>query len=181
MGCCKAEKYKWCKKLDTVYTDEVGKEYCVFHAPKGHKGVSLEEFNNLVFQRIEEAKNSGQECNLSGTIFEGEIIFTHFDKENPLPDIDFSFITFTEDANFSAVNFSGYADFRNTTFKSSAQFVIVTFDGKDSFINATFNKSSYFMSTIFKDRTKFDGVYFKGNVNFNSTIFGGPVSFSGTL
>ena len=94
MGCCKAEKYKWCKELDTVYTDEEGKEYCVFHAPKGHKGVSLEEFNNLVFQRIEEAKNSGQECNLSGTIFEGEIIFTHFDKENPLPDIDFSFITF---------------------------------------------------------------------------------------
>lgn len=181
MACCKAEKYKWCKKLDTVYTDEVGKEYCVFHAAKGHKGVSLEEFNNLVFQRIEEAKNSGQKCNLSGTIFEGEIIFTHFDKKNPLPDIDFSFITFTEDTNFSAVNFSGYADFRNTTFKSFAEFVIVTFDGKAIFINATFNKSSNFMSTIFKDRTYFDGVYFKGNVNFNSTIFGGPVSFSGTL
>lgn len=181
MACCKAIKYEWCKDLETVYTDEEEKDYCVFHAPKGHKGVSLEEFNNLVFQRIEEAKNSGQECNLSGTIFEGEIIFTQFNKKNPLPDIDFSFITFTENAYFAYVNFSGYADFRNTIFKSYAQFVNVTFDGIAYFINATFNKSSDFMGTIFKNRTYFDSVYFKGNVKFNSTVFGGPLSFSGTL
>jgi uncharacterized protein YjbI with pentapeptide repeats len=179
MACCNAESFEWCKDLETVYTDEGGIDYCVFHAPKGHKGVSVEEFNNLVFQRIEEAKNSGQKCNLSGTIFEGKIIFNQFDKKNPLPDIDFSFITFTEDANFLTVKFGGYADFKNTTFKSNAAFILVTFDGKASFINATFNKSSHFISTIFKNRTNFDGVDFKGELNFNLTTFDGPVFFVG--
>jgi uncharacterized protein YjbI with pentapeptide repeats len=179
MACCNAESFEWCKDLETVYTDEEGKDYCVFHALKGHKGVSVEEFNNLIFQRIEEAKNSGQKCNLSATIFEGPIKFNQFDEKNPLPDIDFSFTIFTENAYFFSVTFSGYADFKNTTFKSNADFILVTFDGKASFINATFNKSSRFESTIFKNRTNFDGVDFKGKLNFNLTTFDGPVFFVG--
>jgi len=53
MPCCKAEEYTWCKDLPVVSYKEIeGNEYCVFHAPKGQKGISLEEFNELVFERI---------------------------------------------------------------------------------------------------------------------------------
>jgi len=50
MVCSIAESFEWCKDNETVYTDEEGKDYCVFHNAKGHKGVSVEKFNDLIFQ-----------------------------------------------------------------------------------------------------------------------------------
>lgn len=39
-----AEKYGWCIDLPVVeYRDEEGKEYCVFHATEGKKGISAKE------------------------------------------------------------------------------------------------------------------------------------------
>ncbi len=61
MGCCKAhieESKNWCKRHGIAFTDKQGKEYCVFHAPKDKKGISLEEFNKLVFAEIDNAKMS---------------------------------------------------------------------------------------------------------------------------
>ena len=64
MPCCKSkERPAWCGDEEVVYTDEDGKEYCLFHAPKEHKGMSVEEFNERVFQRIRETPE-GEECNL---------------------------------------------------------------------------------------------------------------------
>lgn len=71
MPACKDKYNKWCKDEKTVYTDEAGMEYCVFHAPKGKKGVSLEAFNEMIFERIDNAISEKQSCELSGTAFEG--------------------------------------------------------------------------------------------------------------
>lgn len=40
MGCCVGAKYgNWCEDVDIVWTSpETGDEYCLFHAPKEHKG-----------------------------------------------------------------------------------------------------------------------------------------------
>jgi hypothetical protein len=56
--------YNWCKDYPTVYKDKDGKEYCIFHAPKGCKGASLEEFNKFVFKEIEKAEKENRVCDL---------------------------------------------------------------------------------------------------------------------
>lgn len=165
-----AEKYKWCEELPVVdYKDEEGKEYCIFHAPQDKKGVSVEKFNEEVFKRINEAKRDNSipiaspsgpvlrnekeliSCNLSGTVFEGNIDFTRF---NSLPPVDFSFAKFNGDVNFSEISFNREADFRN----------------------ATFNGEGYFFKTTFKEGL-FSGVIFNKEVNFSGTKFVGTANF----
>ncbi len=69
MPCCKSKGFKWCKDLKIVHTDEEGKEYCVFHAPKGKKGVAtVVEFNESIFQRIQEANEAHKTCDLSNSV-----------------------------------------------------------------------------------------------------------------
>jgi uncharacterized protein YjbI with pentapeptide repeats len=192
MACCKAEKYKWCKELDTVYTDEEGKDYCVFHAQKGHKGVSVEEFNNLVFQRIEKAKNPGKKCNLSGTIFEGPIEFNQFDEKNSLPEIDFSFTTLTEnadflgaefskDAYFSFAKFRGRAVFSSAKFRKWADFMASEFKGEAVFSSAEFSGEADFVKTEFMGRADCKDAKFSGKTVFNKTIFKAEARFENCL
>jgi len=65
LPCSEAGKYHWCEALP--FYEVEGKDYCVFHAPQGHKktlingilkDLSLEEFNKLVFERIYGAKKN---------------------------------------------------------------------------------------------------------------------------
>jgi hypothetical protein len=84
--CCKKNEYLWCKDEDVVYNDDLGNSYCVFHAPSGSKGISLIEFNEIIFDRIRTTNEKGSVCNLRGTIFEGDINFGIY--ESPLH-IDF--------------------------------------------------------------------------------------------
>ena len=56
MPCYKSQEYKWRENLPTVECKGSAGEYCVFHAPKDKKGVSLEEFNKLVFEEMNKAK-----------------------------------------------------------------------------------------------------------------------------
>ena len=134
MTCCKAEEYKWCKKLDTVYTDEEGKEYCVFHAPKGKKGVaSIEEFNDLIFTRILEARNSKGICDLSGTIFSKSIDFKQFCDKNYLSAINLSHTIFSDRVNFSRIIIKGDVNFKYVTFTGYANFSLTIFNGNTYF------------------------------------------------
>ncbi len=92
MGCCKCEEHKWDDPQPVVYTDlEDDKEYCLFHAPAGHKGVSVDEFNGQVSERIQatiDLEDDYAWCNLSGTIFPDEICFA---PGHAFPRISFSF------------------------------------------------------------------------------------------
>jgi len=85
MPCCKA--YRWCRDLPVVdYKDNQGNEYCLFHAPKDEKGISLEEFNEFVFKKIENEIKGNMDCDLAETIFEGDIDF----KDKTFLGINFS-------------------------------------------------------------------------------------------
>lgn len=173
MPCCYEgdRLFKWCDYLKTVYTDAEGKDYCVFHAPQGNKGVSLAEFNELVFARIREAKEEKElpnlpegtykiikePCDLSGTIFEDYIDFSQFDKDNPLPDIALSHAQFSGDAFFGGTQFSGDADFWEARFSGYASFAKTQFNGNTSFMGAQFSGYAFFCEA-----------QFSGDANFNS-------------
>jgi len=169
MGCCKAGTYKWCKGLDTVYTDEEEKEYCVFHAPKGKKGVAnIEEFNDLIFTRILEARNSKGICNLSGTIFSKPINFKQFCDNYDLPAINLSLATFNDSVSFKNVNFIGDAIFSGTVFEDNAYFEGTIFNGIIDFRNSYFDKKADFKLARFIGNAYFEATYFNGTADFSS-------------
>lgn len=167
MPCCMAEKYVWCSGLPVVdYKDVEGNKFCVFHAPQGKKGVSIEEFNKRVFERINEAKAKNQTCDLSGTIFEGDIEFSQFNKDNPLPVINFGEAKFNGKAIFSETTFSETTD----TFIEVANFRKVTFNGETLFTWATFGGMVDFSETIF-NRVNFIETTFCGWATFRTAKF----------
>ena len=162
MACCQAAVYGWCRDLPLVdYKDERGEEYCVFHAPQHKKGISVEQFNQSVFRRIEDAIKRQGECDLSGTIFEGDIHFRQFSEGHSFPEI-----------NFGKTLFSGWTDF------SSAKF-----DSFTSFANAEFSKQGVdFTYAFFSDKAKgvdFSWTQFHGNAYFKRVrFFGRATSFN---
>ena len=168
MPACK-DKYYWCKDEPSVCRDGDGMRYCVFHAPKGKKGVSLEDFNKKIFAKIGKAQMERNECDLSWTIFEGDISFWHYDKTNPLPEINFFFATFNGEANFWEVIFSGEANFNNATFSGEAWFSDTTFGEEADFFGVTFSGEANFSDATFSKKADFSlakfngGAYFRGN------------------
>jgi uncharacterized protein YjbI with pentapeptide repeats len=178
MPCCKAEKFKWCRDLDTATSDDK-KEYCIFHAPKNYEGVSfdIEKFNDLVFEKIDEAKKSVHKCDLSGTIFEGPISFTQYNKENPLPFIDFHEVTFISDVDFRHVAFSEEARFDKAHFKERVSFWQVNFQGRVSFSEANFLDNAFWGGTRFDQETTFQLSNFRGGAHFSDAIFNKSVNF----
>ncbi|MBL7205672.1 MAG: pentapeptide repeat-containing protein [Desulfobacteraceae bacterium] len=176
MPCCKAEKFKWCKSLDTTTSDD-GKEYCVFHALEGQKGIAIEEFNELVLKRIEGAKDSGQKCDLSGTLFEGPISFNQYDEKNPLPFIIFREVTFIADADFRQVSFNEEVSFDKACFQESVSFSQVYFRGRVSFSEANFLKKAFWSGTIFDQEATFQLATFGEGAYFSDTIFNDSVNF----
>jgi len=162
-----AERHEWCKELPVVdYKDEEGKEYCIFHAPQGKKGVSVEEFNKLIFKRINEAKVKNDCCNLSGTVFSGDIIFSQVGVLSSLPPIDFSHCEFNGETGFSDVLFSGGVDFSSAKFSKEAAFVDAEFRNRADFSGANFQEVAYFT-----------GVEFSGYAHFYGARFGGRATF----
>jgi len=191
MPCCRAAKFKWCKDLDTI-TSYDGKEYCVFHSPKGREGISkdAEKFNELVFERIEAAKKLRQKCDLSGTIFEGPIAFSQYNKESPLPSINFHDVTFVSDVDFRYVSFIGETDFDRVHFKAGVTFWYADFRGRVSFSEAKFYKyaswggtrfaqEATFQLTKFNEGAGFSDITSKKSVNFRHSRFHGEMVLGG--
>lgn len=173
--------YDWCRHLHTAYRDG-DKEYCIFHAPQGRKGLSTEQFNEQVFKRIASTPQ-GEECNLSGTVFDEYISFNG--KE--LPPIDFRGARFDGNAyfgkthfngltSFEDVQFIGWAHFRNAKF-DAADFIGVHFSREVDFQDAQFSGVAAFERTQFRDWASFNGALFGGEADFNNTIFIGEASF----
>jgi len=170
MPCWKCKTHHWPDPQDVIYTDEADKkDYCLFHAPAEHKGMSAEDFNAEVFARINDFKANNKTpsklvlCNLSGTIFPGDITFEAYDKDNPLPGIVFSEALFSGEANFFWATFGGAAYFVEATFSGVADFTGATFGGKTDFWAATFDGQTDFKQATFGNKVDFGGVQAKEN------------------
>ena len=180
MPCCKAEEYRgWCKDEPTVkYRDESGNEFCVFHAPKGEKGITLKEFNEKVFKKIDEAKGNNEQCDLRGTVFEGDVDFSKYDKANPLPDISFTNAQFSGDAGFDEAQFSGDARFYHAQFSEEAEFDRTKFSGGALFNEAQFSGYALFHEAQFSEEARFDEAHFSGDAVFHKAQFSGQAGFN---
>ncbi|WP_319779353.1 pentapeptide repeat-containing protein [Maridesulfovibrio sp.] len=220
MGCCVgAEHNNWCEDYDIVYIDAEGKEYCIFHAPAeckfdvpkgkpyderdgGEKPALMEaeQFNQLVFDRIDEVIEAGEDeerdkfdpyqayigkgwnprCNFSGTIFPYEITFSEYDGQNDkyLPPINFISSQFRGKADFSYSQFHGYADFRRSQFRGKADFIISQFRGKADFSYSQFRGEADFRSSQFRGYAEFSSSQFRGKANFRSSQLRRKADFS---
>jgi uncharacterized protein YjbI with pentapeptide repeats len=179
MTCCMSKKYNWCRDLQIAYSDNDGNDYCVFHAPKGTKGnISLQSFNELVFAYINESLRSGVACDLSGTIFEGDISFTQYSDGFHLPQIKFSSAIFNGKVNFLKVIFEGNAIFNRVHFCGFTYFTAAKFTGDTWFTSATFDNDLEFSKAEFIGKAYFNDSKFNGSTTFHSTIFNDEAEFS---
>lgn len=142
--------------------------YCHFHAPKGEKSLSVEEFNNLIFGRLRTALETNKALNLSGTIFEDYIDFSRINKEMKLPGVDFSRAVF-EKADFTWVTFVGDAEFFKATFKGNSYFEMTVFEKKASFWMTIFMGNADFRGSGFVGKASFLDAHFKGEVRFGGS------------
>lgn len=105
-------------------------------------------------------------------------------------DVDFSGVTFTEDAAFDRAVFRGHANFRGCRFEGKVRFPWVTFEGEADFSGAIFEQHCTFGSARFVSKVRFDNqctfrdtAYFGytdfRDANFSSAKFYGKVYFDG--
>ncbi len=170
-------KYKGCNEPVNSPHDE---ELCVFHAPKKWKGITVEQFNKLIREKIEEItkhneqaqdKKDKEKFNFKGFVFPGDISFTHDGNKKGKP------ITFNHNADFSEARFSGNADFSEAQFSGDAFFFFAQFSGYDYFIDVRFSRSAYFNGAQFSGYTFFGGTQFSGYTDFREAKFSGDVDF----
>lgn len=196
MGCCMCEEYRWPDPQEVVWKDEEGgrKEYCVFHAPVEHKGVSDDSFNDMIFARIDavKAKNDASTlCHLDGVVFKTNISFEKYDYNNQLPSVIFDNSTFAGEANFTTTEFGGLAPFNNSFFSGNAFFTAATFIRENTdftydplkrikadFSSATFCEEAYFCRAEFNCKARFLGATFKRWANFDMATFTGETDFT---
>ena len=134
MPCCVCEGYGWERPREegVAYTDPVdGKDYCLFHAPAEHKSVSVDVFNRLVLERLQatlDLEDETAKCNLSGTVFPGDIDF----EDYKFPSVDFSEALFTGRAYFENASFGVGSDFFQARFERRVAFAGASFEGGHS-------------------------------------------------
>jgi uncharacterized protein YjbI with pentapeptide repeats len=200
LPCSMSLKYPWCKDLPSSHNDSKGNRYCIFHAPQGEKGkVSSAKFNDLVFERINNACKNGGLCDLSGTVFEGSVSFKRFFQDHPgcngifkdalFPgDVDLSGVAFTEEADFSTAHFCGKVNFEASLFKKNASFNGAIFDEESFFTDAVFSLKAYFFDTTFHKISRFTNAHFgeelylsigcfKKGADFNNARYGKRIIF----
>ena len=172
MGCCKCEEHKWDDPQPVVYTDpEDDKEYCLFHAPAEHKGVSVDEFNERVSERIQATIDLEDEkalCDFSGTIFPGDMYFT---PASTLPEISFNNVSFGEDVSFGEVSFRGSSLFSGASFEGHAIFSKASFDKDTDFSKVSFNGNADFNEASFEWEVNFNEAHFKSIASFEGANF----------
>jgi len=166
-----------CKNQVNAPHDE---EYCIFHAPKDKKGMSVDEFNKLILAKIKH-----EDFVFEGYVFPGDIKFgrvefsgnRNFDKTKFSGEADFSGAQFPRSAYFRGTQFSGNAYFRGTQF-SGVYFNGAQFSGKADFNGAQFSRDAHFRGTQFSGNAYFRGTQFSG-VYFNGAQFSREADFNG--
>jgi hypothetical protein len=124
-----------------------------------------------VLTRIKDAKTKGEICNLSGTVFNDGISFSIFNKDNPLPEIDFTHTVFSGELDFREVVFNGPVKFDWAIFEENAYFNSTVFEKKADFSCAVFKRGGYFLYGQFKEKADFSEISFEGEAIFIEKTF----------
>lgn len=171
MKCTKCIEHKWMDAQESVHTDDDGIEYCEFHAPSGHKGISNEAFNQRVVSRITDIFDVGgieettSPCNFAGTIFPCDICFRIFKYNNRLPEISFAHCIFEGKAYFELVTFEHHSTFSCAKFQDDACFSSSTFVKDVMFMHTKFCYAN-FRNATFRNRAIFSKASFATGATF---------------
>ncbi len=211
MGCCIGAKHSnWCADYDIVYVDGAGKGYCIFHAPAECKFVSKyvegigdrpelisgEDFNALVFARIDAAIDEGDDderdkydfgdwnprCNFAGTIFFADISFFRYNGEDKksLPSIKFDNAQFCRNTYWDSSHFRVDVSFVCSQFFADASFISSQFFGSADFSFSRFRGDADFRSSQFFGDAHLDSIHYHSSADFISSQFHGNASFCNT-
>jgi len=169
--CCKCEEHRWEDPQEVVWEDrKTGDKYCIFHAPEDCKFLRFadeepctnNEFNDLVFERILNAKEKGIECELSYAILPFDI---SFDGPLNLPGINFYNAKFYGVVDMLAIDFSGEVNFNCAQFKSKVYLQDIDF-----------RKGACINGVTFLDDVLISSSYFYDLVVINDTMLGSSSS-----
>lgn len=177
MGCFRCEMHDWPDPQEPL----ADHRYCIFHAPIEHKGISVEAFNELVFARIDAiqaSSNSLALCDFCGTVFPGDINFSHYHRDSPLPNIRFLATKFYGKALFGGATFGGETDFSAAMFNEVAIFDGATFDKTANFKKTVFCETAKFILCTFTNEVKFDWSAFADWADFSKATFMERAMFS---
>lgn len=171
-GCWRSVDFDlWCEDMEAIHSESDNGNYCLFHIHAGEKGLSPEEFNEAVFERIRKASAEGLECNFSGAIFDGDIDFSTFGVDSPLPKISFADAVFTGTAGFDGTVFSGEANFFGARFEGDVSFNGAEFGGKADFFDSVFMEKVDFDEAVFKKESYISWGSFKKGASLDKTKF----------
>jgi uncharacterized protein YjbI with pentapeptide repeats len=177
-SCMKEKEYGWCKGERTSLAENRG-FYCIFHLPKGSPGKGGPSFTERVFAKIKDAKDRGETCNLSGTVF-NDMSFSMFNKDNALPEINFSHAVFSGEVDFRQVVFDGPVNFEWATFEKDAYFNSTLFEKKADFSCTVFKAGAYFLYGQFTEKADFSEIAFEGEAIFVRKTFLNGADFTAT-
>jgi hypothetical protein len=174
--CCRghASKY-WCENHPSVYKDNDGNSYCVFHAPSDHKDIPEEAFNALFFEHIDHCIEQNIPCNLSLAIIPGDINFGDYNDAKPLPPIDFQQAVFEGAVDFSGVTFGGKFDITRTEFLKEVSFSKADFRDEALFFDSIFNMKVDFKDVAFEKIVCISWGSFKAGADMGGTQYGGKL------
>ncbi len=167
MECCKCKKYNWNDPQKAIWTDSNDQGYCVFHAPTEYKEVSEADFAALVARHLAIAINQNkEECNLSGTVFCGNIDF----PDQTLPKLDLRDTSFEGRVVFKGCNFD-LLNLNDASFEDRVAFIDCDFNGRVAFGGCTFVSDVSFDGSSFLKGAAFISTKFMGDAYFNETRF----------
>jgi len=170
-------------------------EHCIFHSKKEDKDLNL--FHGEFYQIFND--KSLNTYDFTGFIFpEGVVFLKKFSKPVNFVgaifkgDVDFSNVTFEDEALFAGAKFKCEANFLDAAFKNRglfpqtefegvAIFSDATFKGRADFLFARFTHTAWFRKATFEAGAGFDGTDFVGEADFGHTTFKGAADFLSTL
>lgn len=161
--------YPTCEKYVNQPYDQ---DFCIYHASKKTKGLSVEAFNRLIAAQLRR-----KDFNFKGYIFPGEIIFPKGEEARFSQNAKFTRAQFLESAKFNNAYFTGYADFRGTQFFGSVDFRDACFERLAVFNKARFYKTAVFDRSLFNGDADFLFATFSSNLMFRDAKFCEDVNF----
>lgn len=173
MGCCICGEKS---SRPIVYSDPyTAQEYCLLHALPEHKGMSTEEFNEIILELliIEDGATRLQEypvVDLRGTVFPGNIELSSWDNQRTL-----------KGANLTNAKFIGSLTINDADILGPLTLVMATFVDRCSFNGTKFRSSLSFDGVQFSDDVDFSWIDALECIDFTGAKFSGGVDFYGSI
>ncbi len=154
--------------------------YCIFHAPESVKrnwsSAQVDEFNHLVFDLIIKSADAGEDVDLTGIVFPGDVDFQSL-HGHQLPRLTFRGATFLGAVSFEGLEFPNRVVFEWAKFFDTTNFKKTVFGTWGDFRRTSFYRFTDFTSAIFKGWGHFTEAEFHYEVRFTHVRFSSDANF----